>query len=119
MAEEPTSLHAIHCLQIMLCTMLGGGSLGRLAAEQPAAFRILPGTERLPYSRREITRVQGALIERARAYGLDPDALPPVPTLTAPPSLPPPRAHLQLIDLQAYRATRDARAPETVQPDGA
>jgi len=70
--------------------------------------------------------VQGALLERARAYGLDPDALPPMPTLTAPPSLPaealslpPPRAHLQLIDLQAYRATRDARAPETVQPDGA
>src|SRR5438132_2927196 len=93
-----------HCLQIMLFTMIGGGSLGRRAAEQPTRTRIPPGTERLPYSRREITRVQGALIERARAYGLDPDALPPMPTLTAPPSLlaealslPPPRAHLQLI----------------------
>jgi len=48
MSEEPTSLHAIHCLQIMLCTMLGGGSLGRLAAEHPAPSASPPGRNACP-----------------------------------------------------------------------
>jgi hypothetical protein len=67
--------------QVALYVMCGGGFLGHFAAEQPADFYIDDRVGRLPYSRKEIIKAAGTLTTIAKAHGLNPHNLPPMPLL--------------------------------------
>jgi len=66
-------------LQVAVYTMIGGGLLGRMAAEQPADFYIDSRVGKLPYPKRDILQAVAVLAIIAEANGLDPHNLPKLP----------------------------------------
>ena len=70
---------SVRDMQIAVYVMCGGGMLGRLAAEQPADFYIDSRVWRLPYGKREIEQAVKILVIAAKAFGLDPHAMPAMP----------------------------------------
>ena len=87
MMRPPTTLPTVqplHCAQIALYVMCGGGRVGLQAAEQPGALILPSGGRRLPYPRRLIYQAAAWLTAFAHQHGLDPCALPPMPQLAVP-----------------------------------
>ena len=74
-----TEPERIGTLQAAVYVMVGGGMLGRFAAEQPADFYIDARVGRLPYGRREIRQAVAVLAAIAAKAGLDPHHLPQTP----------------------------------------
>ena len=67
-------------LQIAVYVAVGGGLLGRLTAEQPADFYIDTRAGRPPYPKRAIYQAVKVLAGLAKANGLDPHHMPPMPS---------------------------------------
>ena len=67
--------------QVAVYVMCGGGFLGHFAAEQPADFYIDDRVGRLPFRRSEICYAVRTLAQIAKARGLNPHDLPPLPVL--------------------------------------
>lgn len=72
---------SIPTMQTAVYVMVGGGMLGRFAAEQPADFYIDNRVGRLPYSRKEVSQAVSILALIAEKNGLNPHDLPPMPSL--------------------------------------
>lgn len=70
-------------LQVAVYVMVGGGMLGRSAAEQPADFYIDGRVGSLPYPKGDIKQAVAVLVAQAEAMGLDPRHLPEVPAFHA------------------------------------
>jgi hypothetical protein len=70
---------AVH--QVAVFVMVGGGFLGRWAAENPADFYLDDRVGRLPYSREDIRRSVATLAKIAQTQGLNPHDLPVMPLL--------------------------------------
>ena len=79
-SESVTNTEAVKALQIAVYTMCGGGLIGRIAAEQPADFYIDMRVGRLPFKRKEIEQAVGVLVSLARHNGLEPHAMPAMPS---------------------------------------
>jgi len=73
----------IGALQVAVYVAVGGGVLGRSAAEQPADFYIDDRCGRLPYCRRAIMQAVSVLAVLAKAGGYDPHHMPPMPDFHA------------------------------------
>jgi len=71
----------IEAHQVCLFVMCGGGHMGRFAAENPADFYIDDRIGQLPFSRQEIQTAAATLATIAKAHGLNPHDLPPMPLL--------------------------------------
>lgn len=69
--------------QTAVFVMCGGGTLGELAAQQPADFYIDQRVGRLPFSRGAILQAVGVLATIAIKNGLDPHDMPPRPKFHA------------------------------------
>jgi hypothetical protein len=78
-AKSGWKAESIPFMQVAIYVMVGGGFLGRSAAEQPADFyldeRLKPG----PYKDKEILQAVATLATLATANGLDPHHLPAMP----------------------------------------
>jgi hypothetical protein len=79
--KETCARELIGVHQIAVYVICGGGHLGRLAAENPAAFRMEDTVRRLPYSRDEVRRSVATLARIAQAHGFNPHDLPCMPLL--------------------------------------
>ena len=66
-------------LQIVVYVMCGGGMIGRSAAEQPANFYIDTRVSARPYPTKAIYQAVETLVTLAKANGLDPYNMPPMP----------------------------------------
>lgn len=77
----------IQAMQVAVYVMCGGGHLGRFAATQPAHFYIDDRAGRQPFGLRKIQRAVQALVDEARAQGLDPLSLEAGETLDALPNM--------------------------------
>ncbi len=81
-AEQGTDFavpESIAAHQVAVFVMCGAGMLGRLAAEYPADFYVDDRVARLPYTKREIKQAVDTLVTLARAAGMDPRQMPPMP----------------------------------------
>lgn len=78
-AHWATQAGVIQSMQVALYVMCGGGLLGKSAAEQPGSFYIDERCGRLPYGRRAVKGAVRQLVALAKASGLDPNNLPPMP----------------------------------------
>lgn len=69
----------IGTLQTVLYVAVGGGVLGQTFAERPENAYIDSRVGRLPYRQKDIEQIRLALIELAKAKGLNPKKLPKPP----------------------------------------
>ena len=79
--NAPAWADTIGNMQIAVYAMVGGGLLGRSAAEQPADFYIDGRVGKLPYTRRHIIGAVERLALIAQANGLNPHDMPSMPRL--------------------------------------
>lgn len=82
--DKETALMFAHILgahQVAVYVMVGGGYLGRSAAQSPADFYIDDRVGARPYSRTKIYTAVAYLCEIARAAGHDPHNLPAMPNI--------------------------------------
>lgn len=70
-------------LQVAVYVMVGGGMLGRMAAQQPADFYLDARVSRRPYSTKAILNAVEVLAAMAEEKGLNPHNLPAVPQFHA------------------------------------
>jgi hypothetical protein len=75
----PHSASNIPFMQTALYVMVGGGLLGRSAAEQPLKFYIDPRVSKRPYGKNDIMKAVKHLITEAKRHGMDPNNLPAIP----------------------------------------
>lgn len=67
---------AIRDLQIVVYVMVGGGLLGRSAAEQPKGFYIDARIPKRPYPYKAVYQAVRVLARLAEINGMDPNKLP-------------------------------------------